>query len=69
MLASCKMYCKCMLNFSSTKSVSKLILAVEVRCHKLQGMMEASMDMMCSCPKTSDSVRSIITAFLERDSR
>ena len=25
--------------------------------------------MMYSCPKTSNSVRSIITAFLERDSR
>ena len=66
MLAPCKMYCKCMLNFSSTKNVSKLIQAVEVRCHKLQGMTEASMDMMYSCPKTSNSVHSIIT---ERDSR
>ena len=29
---------------SSTKSVSNLILAVEVRCHKVQGMTEAFFD-------------------------
>ena len=31
-------------NISSTKSVSNLILAVEVRCHKVQGMTEAFFD-------------------------
>ena len=31
-------------NLEYTKSVSNLILAVEVRCHKVQGMMEAFFD-------------------------
>ena len=36
MRALCEMY--------STKSVSNLILAVEVRCHKVQGVTEAFFD-------------------------
>ena len=35
---------KCIGKYSGTKSVSNLILAVEVRCHKVQGMMEAFFD-------------------------
>ena len=48
--APCEMYWKCILNFSNQtkistmKSVSNLILAVEVRCHKVQGMTDAFTD-------------------------
>ena len=51
----------------STKSVSNLILAVEVRCHKVQGMMEAFMDTLYSRAKTSSSVHQkvVFNAFLE----
>ena len=35
--------------YTSTKSVSNLILAVEVRCHKVQGMTEAFSDTLYSC--------------------
>ena len=49
----------CMLNFSSQKCLVQrmFILAVEVRCHKVQGMTEAFTDMlyMYSRPKTSSS--------------
>ena len=41
---------------SSTKSVSNLILAVEVRCQKVQGKTEAFTDMLYSHVKMSSSV-------------
>ena len=48
MRAPCEMYWEMYLSsltkISSTKSVSNLILAVEVRCHKVQGMTEAFFD-------------------------
>ena len=52
-------------------SVSNLILEVEVRCHKVQGMTEAFTDTLYSRAKTSSSVhhKAVFTAFLERDSR
>ena len=58
MRTPCEMYWKCILNFSnpkisSTKSVSNLILAVEVHCHKVQGMTEAFTDTLYSHAKTS----------------
>ena len=58
-------------SISGTKSVSNLILAVEVRCHKVKGMTEAFTDTLYSRAKTSSSVhqKAIFTAFLERDSR
>ena len=49
------------------KSVSNLILVVEVRCHKVQGMTEAFTDTLYSQAKTSSSVHQK-AAFLERDS-
>ena len=51
--------------------MSNLILAVEVRCHKVQGMTEAFTDTLYSLAKTSSSVHQkvVFTAFLERDSR
>ena len=45
-----------------------LILAVEVRCHMVQGMTEAFADTLYSRAKTSSSVYQK-AAFLERDSR
>ena len=53
------------------KSVSNLILEVEVRCHKVQGMTEAFTDTLYSHAKTSSSVHQkvLFTTFLERDSR
>ena len=56
---------------SSTKSVSNLILAVEVHCHKVQGTTEVFMDTFYSCAKMNSSVhqKAVITASLERDSR
>ena len=41
---------------SSMKSVSNLILAVEVHCHRVQGMTEAFTDTLYSRAKTSSSV-------------
>ena len=38
------------------KSVSNLILEVEVHCHKVQGMMEAFTDTRYSSAKMSSSV-------------
>ena len=38
-----------------TKRVSNLILAVEMRCHKVQGMTEAFTDTLYSRAKTSSS--------------
>ena len=51
--------------------MSNLILEVEVRCHKVQGMTEAFTDTLYSRAKTSSSVhqKAVFTAFLERDSR
>ena len=48
-----------------------LILAVELRCHKVQGMMEAFTDTQYSHAKTSSSVhqKAVFTTFLEGDSR
>ena len=48
-----------------------MILAVEVHCHKVQGMTEAFTDTLYSCAKTSSSVlqKAVFTTFLERDSR
>ena len=66
---------KCILKLanqkSGTKSVSNLILAVEVCCHKVQGMTEAFTDALYSRAKMSISVhkKAVFTAFLERDSR
>ena len=65
---------KCILKLpriSGTKSMSNLILEVEVRCHKVQGMTEAFTDTLYSLVKTSSSVqqKAVFTAFLERDSR
>ena len=51
--------------------MSNLLLEVEVRCHKVQGMTEAFTDMLYSLAKTSSSIhqKDVFTAFLERDSR
>ena len=59
------------LKISGKKSVSNLILVVEVHCHKVQGMTEAFTDMLYSRAKTSSSVhqKDVFTAFLEQDSR
>ena len=71
--APCEMYWE--MNFApkipGTKNVSNLILAVEVRCHKVQGMTETFTDTLYSRAKTSSSVhqKAGFTAFLERDSR
>ena len=51
--------------------MSNLILEVEVRCHKVQGMTDAFTDMLYSLAKMSVSVhpKAIFTDLLERDSR
>ena len=53
------------------QSVSNLILEVEVRCHKAQGMTEAFTDTLYSRAKTSSSVhqKAVFNAFHKRDSR
>ena len=50
--------------------MSNLILAVEVRCHKLQGMTEGFTDTLYRRPKTSSSVhQEVVLTALERASR
>ena len=41
---------------SSMKSMSNVILAVDVRCHKLHGATEAFMDTLYSRPEASSSL-------------
>ena len=49
--------------------MSNLILAVEVRCHKMQGMTEAFTDTLYSRAKTSSSVhqKAVFTAFFSSE--
>ena len=67
-----QMYWTCMLEFlakiSSTKSVSNLILAVEVRCHKHDGSFYGYAVETCK-NKQFSSPNAVFTAFLKRDSR
>ena len=58
-------------NLWYTNRLSNLILEVEVRCHKVQGMTEAFTNTLYSLAKTSISVhqKAVFTAFLEQDSR